>query len=405
MWARLPVAATLPRVAVLDVGVMGTHPDLVGQVDNSVSTTYCNTNGPDGSAGYPVYASLIDLDAHPNWSPADGCTTVAPSYETTAPMSPAPSPRSSAAASWSVSPPTPASVHTRCSIGIATPTPVKGLVDTVGAFDGPLFAAIIQATQAGYPVISMSLGSHVLRNDKGSNASWLAWDRVAKWANRNGALLIASSGNSAYDLNGTLAHVPSDLSTVMSTSATGTSQLLLTSGIRSAAPGSDTLASYSNFGSSVDIAAPGGDCSPDPNCADGHYLIANDGISASGAASYYLLAGTSMATPHVSAVAAYVRSVHPDWTPGMVRSWLKDTPRASAPPEFRRGHGRRGRRSPIARSTSGSQRRAAQAARFFSAERACQNPGDEQSESNPEVIARGRCSGCARHPHDRGGAR
>jgi len=325
VWARLPVAATLPRVAVLDVGVMGTHPDLVGQVDNSVSTTYCNTNGPDGSAGYPVYASLIDLDAHPNWSPADGCTTVAPSYETHG---------------THVAGTIAAKLGGGLMVGVAPDArigaykvfdryrytdPVKGLVDTVGAFDGPLFAAIIQATQAGYPVISMSLGSHVLRNDKGSNASWLAWDRVAKWANRNGALLIASSGNSAYDLNGTLAHVPSDLSTVMSTSATGTSQLLLTSGIRSAAPGSDTLASYSNFGSSVDIAAPGGDCSPDPNCADGHYFIANDGISATGAASYYLLAGTSMATPHVSAVAAYVRSVHPDWTPGMVRSWLKDT--------------------------------------------------------------------------------
>jgi subtilisin family serine protease len=170
----------------------------------------------------------------------------------------------------------------------------------------------------------MSLGSHVLRNDKGNNASWLAWDRVAKWANRNGALLVASSGNSAYDLNGTLAHVPSDLSTVLSTSATGTSQLQIVSGMRIAAPGSDTLASYSNYGSSVDIAAPGGDCSPDAGCADGHYFIANDGISPTGAATYYLMAGTSMATPHVSAVAAYVRSVHPDWTPGAVRSWLKD---------------------------------------------------------------------------------
>jgi hypothetical protein len=31
-----------------------------------------------------------------------------------------------------------------------------------------------------------------------------------------------------------------------------------------------------------------------------------------------------MATPHVSAVAAYVRSMHPQWTPGTVRSWLKE---------------------------------------------------------------------------------
>ncbi len=38
-----------------------------------------------------------------------------------------------------------------------------------------------------------------------------------------------------------------------------------------------------------------------------------------------LAAGTSMATPHVSAVAAYVRAIHPDWTPGQVRAWLQST--------------------------------------------------------------------------------
>ena len=324
VWARLPVAATVPRVAVLDVGVMNTHPDLVGQVDNSVSTAYCNTNGPGGAAGYPVYATLIDFIAHPNWSPADGCTAVPATYEYHG---------------THVAGTIAAKFGGGLMVGVAPDARIGAykvfdryqltdadghVVDAVGAFDGPLFAAILAAIQAGYPVISMSLGSHVLRNDQGSNASWLAWDRVAKWANRNGALLVASSGNSAYNLNGSLAHVPSDLSTVMSTSATGTSQLLLVGGMRVAAPGSDTLASYSNYGSSVDIAAPGGDCSPDPDCADGHYLIANDGISPTGAATYYLAAGTSMATPHVSAVAAYVRSIHPEWTPGTVRSWLKE---------------------------------------------------------------------------------
>jgi subtilisin family serine protease len=204
-------------------------------------------------------------------------------------------------------------------------TDATGLHDAVGAFDGPLFTAIEMATQAGYPVISMSLGSHVLRNDKGSNASWLAWDRIAKWANRNGTLLVASAGNSAYNLNGTLAHVPSDLSTVMSTSATGSSNLQFVGGAHTAAPGSDVLAYYSNYGSSVDVAAPGGDCGPNPAICQGPYLIANTGISASGAATYLLYAGTSMATPHVSAVAAYVRSIHPTWTPGQVRDWIKGT--------------------------------------------------------------------------------
>lgn len=324
VWARLPLAAATPRVAVLDSGVMDSHPDLQGQVDASVATTYCNTTGPNGGAAYPVYATLIDFDAHPDWSPADGCTPVAATYE---------------AHGTHVAGTIAARLGGGRVVGVAPDAKVGAykvfdryrytnaggqVVDDIGAFDGPLFSAIIAATQAGYPVISMSLGGHVLRNDANDNASWLAWDRVAKWANRNGALIVASAGNSAYNLNGALAHFPSDLSTVFSTSATGTRQLQVLNGAVVAAPGSDVLAAYSNYGSAVDIAAPGGDCGPGPACV-GQYLIANAGISGTGAPNYLLMAGTSMATPHVSAVAAYVRSQHPAWTPGEVRSWLKET--------------------------------------------------------------------------------
>jgi subtilisin family serine protease len=41
--------------------------------------------------------------------------------------------------------------------------------------------------------------------------------------------------------------------------------------------------------------------------------------------------GTSMATPHVAAVAAQVRALHPSWTPGDVRGWLKDHAEAIGP--------------------------------------------------------------------------
>ena len=322
LWARLPVAATTPRVAVLDVGVMDNHSDLVGQVDNSVSTAYCTTNGgPNNSAGYPKYSTLIDFDANPNWTPGDGCTPATTTYETHG---------------THVAGTIAAKFGGGRVVGVAPDAKIgaykvfdryrSGGHEAVGAFDGPLFAAIIDATLSGYPVISMSLGSHVLRNDKGGNASWLAWNRVTKWADRHGALVIASSGNSAYDLNGTLAHVPSDLSTVMSTSATGSSNLVIAGGGYQAAPGSDVLAFYSNYGSSVDIAAPGGDCGPlYPSTCPAQYLILNTYISATGAPGYAWLAGTSMATPHVSAVAAYVRAIHPTWTPGDVRSWLKAT--------------------------------------------------------------------------------
>lgn len=323
VWARLPLSANTPRVAVLDTGVMHTHPDLAGQVDASVATTYCNTAGPGGAAGYPVYSTLIDLDAHPDWTPADGCTPVTSTYESHG---------------THVAGTIAAKIGGGAVVGVAPDARVGAYkvfdryrytradgrrVDDVGAFDGPLFSAIIAATEAGYPVISMSLGGHVMRSDSDDNASWLAWDRVAKWANRNGALIVGSAGNSAYNLNGALAHFPSDLSTVLSTSATGSSGLVMSNGM--VVSTGDVLAEYSNYGSSVDIAAPGGDCGPNPATCIGQYLIANTGISATGLPTYLLMAGTSMATPHVSAVAAQVRSQHPDWTPGEVRSWLKET--------------------------------------------------------------------------------
>ena len=91
------------------------------------------------------------------------------------------------------------------------------------------------------------------------------------------------------------------------------------------------------WGRAVNITAPGGDCPPAGDC-DGRYFILNDGISASGAPNYYLAAGTSMATPHVSAVAAYVRAIHPDWTPGKVRAWLQSTAEAIGNRQFF-GHG------------------------------------------------------------------
>lgn len=334
VWAQLPLSVTTPRVAVLDVGVMvdlggvlPNHPDLVGQVDTSVATSYCPTFD-----GYPRYDTLIDFDAYPSWTPGvDPCTSAASMY---------------VAHGTHVAGTIAAKFGGGRVVGVAPDAkigvykvfdryrytdPNEGVIDDVGAFDGPIFDAIIDATLNGYRVISMSLGSYGVRNNKDYNASWLAWDRVAKWANRNGALILASAGNTSISLNGTLFHMPSDLPTVMSTSATGTSQLEICAGpAYCAAPGSDYLASYSSYGAAVDIAAPGGDCYPYGSCYSyPQYWILNAGILESGAnigkAGYYFMQGTSMATPHVSAVAAWVFVMHPDWTPGDVRSWLKTT--------------------------------------------------------------------------------
>ena len=191
-----------------------------------------------------------------------------------------------------------------------------------------MFSAIIDATLNGYPVISMSLGGNGVRNAKADNASWLAWNRVANWATKHGTLLVAAAGNSSFNLNGTLYNTPSDVPAIMNVSATGAG-LLDDDGVNfNMVPGTDVLAFYSNYGSPVDIGAPGGDCGQDflggGDC-NPVYLVLSDGIDEVGDAVYYWAAGTSMATPHVAAVAAYVRAIHPGWNPGQVRAWLKST--------------------------------------------------------------------------------
>lgn len=79
---------------------------------------------------------------------------------------------------------------------------------------------------------------------------------------------------------------------------------------------------YSNYGSVVDIAAPGGAQSylNDPN---GILSTLNAGSQSPGADSYFFYQGTSMATPHVAGVAALVWAAKPSATAAEVENALK----------------------------------------------------------------------------------
>ncbi len=82
--------------------------------------------------------------------------------------------------------------------------------------------------------------------------------------------------------------------------------------------------SYSNFGSMIDVAAPGGDLSSDFD-GDGY----NDGVLSTlvdegdkTTSAYGFYEGTSMATPHVAGVIALMKAVYPGLTPEKFDSLL-----------------------------------------------------------------------------------
>jgi len=83
---------------------------------------------------------------------------------------------------------------------------------------------------------------------------------------------------------------------------------------------------FSNFGTSVEVAAPGGDVRV--SASNGILSTLNAGSTSPGADAYALYQGTSMATPHVVGVVALMLSVKPTLTPDQVTSILQSTARA-----------------------------------------------------------------------------
>ena len=152
-------------------------------------------------------------------------------------------------------------------------------------------------------------GADVMNFSFGSSTSSLTEEEAINYAHGKDVVICAASGNDGTNTVG----YPAAYENCIAVGSTRYD--------RHRAP-------YSNYGAELDVVAPGGDTSVDQN-SDGN----PDGILQetfmkrfrSYAWDYYYFQGTSMATPHVSGVAALIRSLHPAFTADQVRQAIENS--------------------------------------------------------------------------------
>ena len=170
--------------------------------------------------------------------------------------------------------------------------PVKVLDDNGSGSDWSVSQGIIFA-ESRSDIINLSLGCACTENDLPLTKLALAS------AYSKNVLIVAAAGNSASSGP----HYPSDDSNVISVSATTKD---------------DKLASYSNYGNSIELSAPGGDTKGGPYWKT--YVLSTYNENG-----YAYSIGTSMASPHVAGVAALVLSQYPNLSNTELRTHLQTT--------------------------------------------------------------------------------
>ncbi|HEX5202367.1 MAG TPA: S8 family serine peptidase [Actinoplanes sp.] len=162
--------------------------------------------------------------------------------------------------------------------------PVRVLGANGTGWTSDIASGIIYAADHGAKVINMSLG--------GPGQSTTMSNAIA-YARSKGVTVIAAAGNERQD--GSPVSYPAADAGVIAVAATDAA---------------DKVASYSNQGSYVDVAAPGSNILSTVPVAKGSYASYN---------------GTSMATPHVAAVAALMKAANPGLTPDAIESALESS--------------------------------------------------------------------------------
>lgn len=124
-----------------------------------------------------------------------------------------------------------------------------------------------------------------------------------------GAVVVVAAGNSNVNVS---TSAPANCANVIAVAATDRN---------------GGRAVYSNFGSLIDIAAPGG-AQVSANDSNGILSTLNTGLTGPSTDAYVFYQGTSMAAPHVAGVAALMLAVEPTLTPAQMEAMLRASARA-----------------------------------------------------------------------------
>ena len=162
--------------------------------------------------------------------------------------------------------------------------PVRVLGSNGSGYMSDTAEGIIWAADHGAKVINMSLGS---------TSKVTAVSNAIAYARGKGVVVVAAAGNERAQ--GSPTSYPGADAGVIGVAATDSA---------------DRVASYSNAGSYVDVAAPGSG------------ILSTYPTALGGRTGYASMNGTSMASPHVAAVAALLKAYQQSLTPDQVESAL-----------------------------------------------------------------------------------
>ncbi|WP_066960911.1 S8 family serine peptidase [Microbulbifer sp. Q7] len=185
---------------------------------------------------------------------------------------------------------------------------VARVLGKCGGYTSDIIDAIVWTSGGNVPgvptnntpaqVINLSLG--------GTGSCSTAMQNAINTARSNGATVVTAAGNSNADAGD---FSPANCNGVVTVAATDRE---------------GNRASYSNYGTSIDLSAPGGETSTSGN---GVLSTLNSGTQGPAGENYRFYQGTSMAAPHVAGVAALLYQANPDLSPDQVRDALRDTAR------------------------------------------------------------------------------